>query len=123
MPRSFSLNTLLWIDGTAALLSACLVFFLRHWLAEIFDLPVQLLTVQSLASAGYAAFSLSLAFRKNRPKQLLQLLIYGNSLWAIACITLLLYFINMASIWGLIYLGLEALFVAALALLERKQMN
>jgi hypothetical protein len=123
MPRPFSINTLIWIDGTAALLSACLVFILRGWLSELFNLPQSLLITLSFISAGYAAFSLSLALRKTKPVQLLQLLIYGNCLWAIACITLLLYFINMASIWGLIYFALEALFVAALALLERKQVN
>ncbi|MFI8747539.1 hypothetical protein ACIGKL_20550 [Pseudomonas sp. NPDC077186] len=109
---------LLWLDGAAAALAGALLLTCRHWLSELQALPLALLTLIGLVNLLYAAYSLSLARRRWRPRTLIVLLVLGNLAWAAACLGLAASFVGSASPWGLAYLVGEALFVALLAGLE-----
>ena len=119
----FSLKTLIWIDGIAALLSGCFVLAFRGQLAPFLHLPEQLLLAMCWVSFGYAAYSIRLAMQKQKPKKLIKVLVAANSIWAILCIGIAIYFITAATLWGIAYLILESLFVAALAVLEWRQIK
>ena len=119
----FSLKTLIWIDGIAALLSGCFVLALRGQLAPFFNLPEQLLLTMCCVSFGYAVYSIRLAMQEPKPQKLLKALVAANSIWAILCIVIAVYFIATATPWGIAYLILESLFVAALAVLEWRQIK
>ncbi len=119
----FSLKTLIWIDGIAALLSGCFVLALRGQLAPFFNLPEQLLLAMCWVSFGYAAYSIRLAMQDQKPQKLLQVLVAANSIWAILCIVIAIYFIAAVTPWGIAYLILESFFVAALAVLEWRQIK
>lgn len=119
----FSLSTLIWIDGMAALLSGCFVLAFRGQLAPWFNLPEQLLLAMCWVSFGYAAYSIRLAMQKTKPTKWLKVLVAANSIWAVLCIAIAIYFSDTATLWGIAYLSLESLFVAALAVLEWKQIK
>ena len=119
----FSLKTLIWIDGVAALLSGCFVLAFGGQLAPFFNLPEQLLFSMCCVSFGYAAYSIRLAMQDQKPKKWLQVLVAANAIWAILCIVIAVYFIATATLWGIVYLILESFFVAALAVLEWRKIK
>ena len=119
----FSLNTLIWIDANAALLSGCFVLAFRGQLAPWFNLPERLLFSMCCVSFGYAAYSLRLAMQKSKPVKWLKVLVAANSVWAVLCLVIAVCFSATATIWGIAYLILESLFVATLAVLEWKQIK
>ena len=53
----FSLQSLLWFDGVAALSAAGFVFSLKPVLSPLFGLPESLLATQSLIGACYAGWN------------------------------------------------------------------
>ncbi|MBC7887620.1 MAG: hypothetical protein H7Z13_07005 [Ferruginibacter sp.] len=120
---NLSLKNLLWIDAIAAMLSGFFVLILSATLSKLFNFPDKLLITLSMVSLGYASFSLSLAQQKSNPKRLLILLVIGNSIYAILCVILLTFLHSKATFLGLVYLLLESAFVAALALLEWRQIK
>lgn len=114
----FSLKRLLWIDGIAALLAGTILLIFGFRLSVFFQLPDNLVKAQGIISLVYSSYSLSLARRESNSKRLIYLLAVANAVYALFGICLLLYFFKTASIYGILYLIAEILFVGLLAVLE-----
>ena len=119
MNNFFSIKRIFWIDGFAALLSAIVVFIFKTPIAQFLHLSENLLSTLSVISFAYACYSLFIAQQKLYSKRLLQLLIFGNSLYAFLCLMLAFNFYT-STVLGAIYLTAESIVVAALAFIEWK---
>jgi len=113
-----SLDRLLWIDGFAALIAGVLLLFFRHFGAELFRLPVWLLTLQACINFCYAAYSLPLACRRFKPEWMVRLLIAGNLLYPLVAAGLLAYFFSSCSAFGVAFFLAEIMFIGGLGVLE-----
>lgn len=109
---------ILWIDGLAAISAGLVVLVFRRLLADLYALPVDLITVIGLVNVGYSAFSLTLAAQRRRRVFHIICLSVANSLWACVCALLAIRFVNDATVLGLAHLLFEGAFVAALATVE-----
>ena len=109
---------LLWIDGVAAATAGTVVLLGLEGLSALHRLTPEFLARTGWVNLAYAAFSLSLAARRERPLALIALLALANALWALACARWALAFASSASGFGLAHLLGEAAFVGTLAALE-----
>ncbi len=108
----------LWIDATAAALAGVVVLFVSGWLSGWYGLPQELLISIGAVNLVYASYSGSLAMRTRRPKSLILFLVSANLLWSVVCVTLALIYRDTATLFGLVHLLGEALFVGGLGGLE-----
>ncbi len=106
---------LLWIDGGAALVGGMVVLLSCGWLAKWYELPRALILTIGLINLAYASFSLSLAARKRRPKNLIAFLVIANLSWAVVCLALAFIWCETVTFFGFIHLIGEAIFVTGLA--------
>ena len=111
-------SDLLSMDWTAAWLAGGATLILSPWLSALHALPQRLLTGMALTSLAYGLFSYSLASRATRPLGLIRLLAGANVAWAAFCVVLVVTAGRSASLWGVMHLVGEALFVGGLGLLE-----
>ncbi len=109
---------LLWIDGTAGLLAGVSLFLTLDWLEEWYNIPRGTLVFIGLANLAYGTYSLSIATLKKRPAILIVILVMANLAWAVNCLRMAVALGDTASVFGLIQLIGEAIFVGALACLE-----
>jgi hypothetical protein len=123
MDKVFSLKKLLWIDGIAALLAGTILLVFSYRLAVLFNLPETVVRIQGFISLAYSCFSINLARKKTNPKPRLYLLVVANAGYALFGICLLLYFFKIASVYGILYLVAEILFIGALAFLEWRKIK
>lgn len=117
------LRTLIRMDGLAALASGCAVLLVRPWIAEWSGLPADTLVSMAAISLVYAAYSLTLSMRAVIPIFGVKALIAANLVWAVVCIGVLAGHSQTATVLGCAYLLIEALLVAALAWLERRELS
>ena len=110
--------TLLWIDGGAAFVGGMVVLLICSWLAKWYELPRALILTIGLINLAYASFSLSLAARKRRSKNLIAFLVIANLSWAVVCLALAFIWRETVTFFGFIHLIGEAIFVAGLAYSE-----
>ncbi|WP_087024016.1 hypothetical protein [Thaumasiovibrio subtropicus] len=108
-------KNILWVDGIAAMTAGLLVLILSEWLEGLYRLPLAVIYVLVVANLSYAAYSLSLAYRRSPSLAAIQLLVFGNLLWSVICVVILVYYREMISIWGFLFVTGEALFVCFLA--------
>lgn len=111
-------HRLLWIDCTAGALVGVLIIALSGWLSELEGLPQSVLLFTGVVNLLYASYSFSLAVRAVRPMHLIKLLVVANLAWVPVCITLVVYFRETITVFGILQLLGEAVFVGGLALLE-----
>jgi hypothetical protein len=123
MENISAMRKLLWVDAIAALLSGIGVFILLSFLSRFLNLPEYLLAIMSKVSILYSCFSFYLAIQRSNSKNILTFLVVGNSIYAFACIVIMLFFYNTANVLGVLYLMLESLFVAMLAFFEWRQIK
>jgi hypothetical protein len=109
---------LLWIDGLAGLLAGASLFLTIDWLEQWYNIPRGTLVFIGIANLTYATYSLSIAMLKKRPAILIVILVTANLTWALNCLRMAITFGETASIFGLIHLIGEAIFVGGLAFLE-----
>jgi hypothetical protein len=109
---------LLWIDGTAGLLAGVSLFLTLDWFEELYNIPRGTLVFIGLANLTYATYSLSIARLKKRPGILIVILVIANLGWALNCLRMAITLGDTASIFGMIQLIGEAIFVGGLACLE-----
>lgn len=112
------MRKLLWIDCIAGALAGVTVLMLSGWLSGLHALPRGLLLVNGAANLLYASYSFSLARRRRRPRALINLLVFANLAWAVACLVLAGRFAGSATVFGMGHLVGEAIFVGGLACLE-----
>lgn len=109
---------LLWVDCTAGAVVGVAVLLLHDWLNKWYQLPQSLVFFMGVMNLTYALYSFSLARRSKRPMSLIRLLVIANLVWALLLVWWVFVFFETASLLGLGYLLLEALFVGGLAVLE-----
>lgn len=109
---------LLWIDGLAGLLGGISLFLTLDWLEKWYNIPRGTLVFIGIANLTYATYSLSIAMLKKRPEILIVILVTANLAWAWNCLRMAITFGKTASIFGLMHLIGEAIFVGGLACLE-----
>ena len=117
------LRKILWLDfilgyGTAM---AGLIFF--PVLPRFLGLPGSLILVIATITFAYSILAFILARKKIPPVGLVQLLGYGNSIWAIFSLILLYKYYSIATLFGVIFLILQVLVVAGLAWLEARHLQ
>lgn len=89
-------------------------------LAQLYDLPGQLVLFVGAANVGYATLGLTLGPMRSRSPRLLTTLVIANYAWTVVCVVLAIAYARQASLFGLAHLLLEGGFVATLATLERR---
>lgn len=114
---------ILWLDSLGALLAGVLVLGLRERLADLYGLPLALVTAVGLVNLMYGCGSGTLArqaSRGTRPaRRWVDLLIACNLAWAGVCVILAATWWAEASPWGLAQLLGEGVYVGGLGLVER----
>jgi len=111
-------RNLLWIDCAAGALVGVLVLMLDDWLSKWYQLPVRLVFFMGIMNLVYASYSFSLALRSKRPMRLIKILVFANLTWSLLLLVWVILFQGTATWLGLLYLSLEAIFVATLALFQ-----
>ncbi len=87
-------------------------------LADLHHLPRSLLIFMGLANLLYGSYSLSLAVRRQRSLRSIQILCIANLLWAPICFSLAAIFRQPISVFGLVHLIGEGLYVGGLGFVE-----
>ena len=116
-------ETLLWIDCTAGAAVGVIVLAFSGWLSALEGLPQSVLLFTGAANLVYAAYSFSLARRGRRPLSLIRLLACANMAWAPVCVALAAVYWESATVFGLLHLIGEGLFVGALGAVEWSQQD
>ena len=111
----------LWVDCTGALIAGVAVLLASGWLSELYALPRQLVIGIGVANISYGSYSLSLVLRRRPPGYLIVCLVVANAAWAVFCLSAAIVFAGTASLFGLVHLYGEALFVGWLAAAEWQQ--
>ena len=111
-------KNLLWIDCSGAALVGVVVLLLSGWLSELHRLPQDFVLFMGWVNLGYGAYSFSLVRRAKRPLSLIRLLVAANLLWMVLCLYWTWLYFEQASIFGLLHVGGEGLYVGVLGLLE-----
>lgn len=118
MNLRMTLQRLLWIDGFAGLTAGLFLLLFRTSLPAWLGLPQWLISLQCACNFLYAAYSLSLANRTEKPKWMLWLLVYGNWTYALFALILLLYFYPGYTALGAAFFIAEVVFIGGLGVVE-----
>ena len=115
---------ILYFDSIAGLLAGIIVLIALPLIVFLHDWPIQLAVFIGVTNILYGCYSgyLSFKHRKNLKIQsyMVKMLVTANSIWSIFCIILAILLFNSISIFGLIHLVAEGVFVGALAFVELK---
>ncbi|WP_395137761.1 hypothetical protein [Armatimonas sp.] len=112
-------SNLLWIDCTGGLLVGVAVLLTQGWLARLYALPSNLLLVMGCCNLAYACFSLWLAVApRQRTVSRIGALALANLFWAVGCFIMVAVYLRVASVFGLVHLIGEGVYVGALGILE-----
>ncbi|KZN45887.1 hypothetical protein [Pseudoalteromonas luteoviolacea] len=114
----FKMENILHLDGSAGLVVGILLLLLNDWVSHLYSLSTSMILFLATMNACYGVYALSLAFSKNRQIRLITLLILANIIWAALCCTLVVYYMQTASMIGLVFISLEGIFVTFLAYFE-----
>lgn len=109
-----------WIDASGGLLVGTAMLVLRPLLVGFYGLSLTLITAIAVANLLYSIPGFAIGLSRPRPAWLLQLLIAANLAWFGVCVVLATVVWSSATMFGLAHLLAEGLYVAALALFERK---
>ena len=123
--EAVTMKNLLWVDCIAGLTVGIGVLLLHGWLSQMYNLSSALVLAMGIANLLYGCYSLSLALRSKRPKNLIRGLAIANMAWGVFCVLLVIIFRDTASVFAYAVLLFEAVFVGGLGLLEwryRKQL-
>ena len=111
-------HRLLWIDGLAGLGAGLVILLASGWLSGWYGLPTKLLLFTGAVNLAYGSYSLPLARRRLRPLGMIVFLAAANLFWTLVCFGLAFHHRHDASIFGLVHLIGEGVFVGGLALAE-----
>ena len=94
------------------------MLLLSGWLGHWYHLSVQFMLFMGAVNLAYASYSFSLARRPTRAMVLIQVLAIANMTWGVACFAMAIYFWGTASLFGILHLVGEGIFVGGLGWLE-----
>jgi len=105
-----------WIAGGVA---GVLMLTFREWLAGLYSLPVDLVLLIGIVNLAYAGVSFTLCqFSQGDRVPFLRVMAGANIAWAICCLALAVSWLGVASVFGMVQLVGEAIFVGGLGVLE-----
>ena len=109
---------LLWLDGLGGLAAGTIVLSVHDWLASLYGLPGAVLLFVGSANLAYGATGTLLARTRRRPPWAIAALAMANMSWPLACLGIAVTWASTVSWLGHAHLGLEAVYVGALGLVE-----
>lgn len=95
-----------------------LVLFAVQWLSSLYHLPKNVIIFIGCVNLLYACYSFLLANYKNRSILLINMLVVANSMWGLICLIMLWMFWQEITIFAIIHILGEGIFVSSLARLE-----
>lgn len=113
-----TIKNLFWIDGLAALLSGTIVILCKNWFSILSNLPNNLLRNMAIIAFVYALYSITNAVLKTNSKPVFGFLIFANSLYALFCLLLLIFYYKSINGFGISFLLFDAYVVSMLAFIE-----
>lgn len=120
-------RALLWLDGSAACVAGVVVLALHDALAQLHGFSRALVLFIGAVNLAYSCYSGTLAVRASRghtpTRRAIDILVAANLAWAAVCAAIVAVTADTASIFGLAHVGLEGLFVGALAGLEYRRVR
>lgn len=121
--NSRALRQILWLDFILGGSTALIGIFFSAPLTGILGFSLQFIYTVSIITGIYALLALRLALQTLISPRLLRALIIANCIWAVISIGLLFFYFSTATILGKIFLILQVLAVAGLAIMENKQIK
>lgn len=121
--NSRALRQILWLDFILGGSTALIGIFFSAQLTGILGFSLQFIYTVSIITGIYALLALRLALQTLISPRLLRALIIANCIWAVISIGLLFFYFSTATILGKIFLILQVLAVAGLAIMENKQIK
>ncbi|MDH0032836.1 MULTISPECIES: hypothetical protein [unclassified Acinetobacter] len=112
------IKNILWVDCGAAALAGMIVLLAAQWLSSLYHLPKSVIIFIGCVNLLYACYSFLLANYKKRSITLVNILVVANSIWILICLIVLWMFRWEMTIFALMHILGEAIFVCILARLE-----
>ena len=109
---------ILHIDGFAGTSVGLLLLLFQDIVSDFYQLPKGLILFLAGANVCYGIYALRLVLIRNRSLNQVAALASANFLWVITCVGILLTFYEPASIFALLFISAESIFVAMLGLFE-----
>ena len=116
--KAFLGKYILHIDGFAGTSVGLLLLLFQDIVSDFYQLPKGLILFLAGANVCYGIYALRLALIRNRSLNQVAALASANFLWVITCVGILLTFYEPASIFALLFISAESIFVAMLGLFE-----
>jgi hypothetical protein len=113
------MKDILKIDGYGGLFVGLTVFIFRSHIAQIYELPIQIVTTSALVNLAYGFFGLT-NLMITRKVQLFRILVYANFFWAACCVVFVGLHFRELSVFTIAHALLEGSYVFALAVMERR---
>ncbi|WP_420426777.1 hypothetical protein [Algiphilus sp.] len=113
---------ILIFDALGGLLVGVLVLIFAPWLVSFYGMPLAFVVFMGIVNVAYGCYSGTLVLSARRSRWRLGLLWRANMAWGVLCL------VYIAALWegltsfGVLHLGLEAVYVAGLGWLERRWM-
>ena len=90
-------NKIIWVDGLAALTVGFVVLLFYPMISGIYRVSEGVIIFIASANLLYGTYSFCLAMQKNKSIRSVQLLVIGNLLWSVVCVSLIFqHFIQQA---------------------------
>lgn len=109
---------ILHIDGFAGTSVGLLLLLFQDIASDFYQLPKGLILFLAGANVCYGIYALRLALIRNRSLKEVTVLAIANFLWAVTCVGILFTYYEQASIFALLFISAECIFVAMLGLCE-----
>lgn len=107
------------LDGCGALLSGMLLMLVLVKLNSYIGMPLELVWILILPILFFCVYSLTCAFRTPGSwKPYLRFIAYANLSYCILTFSLILYYFEELTLWGILYFLIEIAIVVSLALFE-----
>ncbi|MHC6646773.1 hypothetical protein ACYTPF_09440 [Alteromonas sp. HB246098] len=116
--KALLVKYILHIDGFAGTSVGLLLLFFQDIASDFYQLPKGLILFLAGANVCYGIYALRLALICNRSLKVVTGLAIANFLWAIVCVGVILIYFEQASMFALLFISAESIFVAILGLFE-----
>jgi len=117
-------RTILWFDGGAACTAGIAMLALRDWLSRLHAFPAALVVFLGVCNLAYASYSGTLATLASRgrtpSRRAIDALVAANLAWTLVCGVIVVATWRTSSVFGLLHVAFEGLFVGALGMVERR---
>ena len=109
---------LLWLDCIGGLVVGAVVLLAAELLSQWDGLPIGVVRFVGFANLAYGSYSIWVATRNPRSISIVKILALANMAWLVVCIAITATYWNEISVFGVIHLIGEGLYVASLGAIE-----